>query len=137
MGTPGVLATVVILAAVAGSPWLVSLALGSRGRRWRAWVRARLRRGDGTSEPVNRPIEEIAVDVRRRGEKFHALSPHASYVKVSALRAAYDHVLGECCESLGQAHLLSVLQPGPELDRERRRVELLLHSFGLPVHHAA
>jgi hypothetical protein len=141
MGTPGVVATVVIVAAFAGSPWLISLAVGTRGRRWRAWLRAwlraRLRRGDGIPLPVNRPIEEIALDVRRRGAKFHALSPHASYVKVSALRSAYDLVLGECCESLGQAHLLSVLQPGPELDRERRRVELLLHSFGLPVDHAA
>jgi hypothetical protein len=88
-------------------------------------------------KPVNRPIEDIAVDVRRRGERFHALPPHASYVKVSALRSAYDLVLGEGCDSLGQPHLLSVLQPGPELDRERRRVELLLHSFGLPVDHAA
>jgi hypothetical protein len=137
MGTPGVVATLVIVAAFAGSPWLVSLALGSRGRRWRAWVRARIHHGDGVALPVNRPIEEIALDVRRRGERFHALAPHASYVKVSALRSAYDLVLGECCESLGQAHLLSVLQPGPELDRERRRVELLLHSFGLPVDHAA
>jgi hypothetical protein len=137
MGTPGVVATLVIVAAFAGSPWLISLALGSRGRRWRAWVRARFRRGDGIALPVNRPIQEIALDVRRRGARFHALSPHASYVKVSALRSAYDHVLGECCASLGQAHLLSVLQPGPELDRERRRVELLLHSYGLPVDHAA
>jgi hypothetical protein len=137
MGTPGVVATLAVVAAIVVSPWLVSLAVGSRGRRWLARLRERLRRGDGVPQPVNRPIEEIAADVRRRGERFHALSPHASYVKVSALRSAYDHVLGECCESLGQAHLLSVLQPGPELDRERRRVELLLHSFGLPVDHAA
>jgi hypothetical protein len=137
MGTPGVVATLVILAAISLSPWLVSLAVGSRGRRGRGWVRGRTRRGDGVPLPVNRPIEEIAVDVRRRGERYHALSPHASYVKVSALRSAYDHVLSECCDSLGQSHLLSVLQPGPELDRERRRVELVLHSFGLPVDHAA
>ena len=129
--------TLVVAAAIAGSPWLVFLALGPRGRRWRAWVRARRRRGAAIPQPVNRPIEQIALDVRRRGERFHALAPHASYVKVSALQAAYDHVLGECCDSLGQAHLLAVIQPGPELDRERRRVELVLHSFGLPVHHAA
>jgi len=137
MGTPGVVATLLIVAAFAGSPWLLSLAIGKRGRRWRGWVRDRLRRGDGLPQPVNRPIEDIALDVRRRGAKFHALPAHASYVKVSALRSAYDLVLAECCTSLGQAHLLAVIQPGPELDKERRRVELLLHSFGLPVDHAA
>ena len=101
------------------------------------WWRDRARRGDGLPRPLGRPIEAIALDVRRRGERLHGLSPHASYVKVSALTAAYDHVLAECCDSLGQAHLLAVLPAGVELDRERRRVELVLHSFGLPVHHAA
>jgi hypothetical protein len=101
------------------------------------WWRARRKHRDAATTPARRPIEQIARDVRHRGERFHALSPHASYVKVSALGAAYDHVLGECCDSLVQAHLLSVLPPGPELDRERRRVELVLHSFGLPVHHVA
>ena len=109
---------------------LVAL-LVAAARWWRA------RRRDAPTAPARRPIEQIARDVRHRGERFHGLAPHASYVKVSALAAAYDHVLGECCESLGQAHLLRVLPPGPELDRERRRVELVLHSFGLPVHHAA
>ena len=120
-----------------GSPLvtLVGLAVaGIAAAAWLWWARPRRTR---SAAAVRRPIEQIARDVRHRGERFHALSPHASYVKVSALGAAYDHVLGECCESLGQAHLLSVLRPGPELDRERRRVELVLHSFGLPVHHAA
>jgi hypothetical protein len=123
-----------------GSPVVTLVGLGLAALATAVWLwRARLRRRRSPEElgPVNRPIEQIAVDVRRRGERFHALSPHASYVKVSALSSAYDHVLGECCDSLGQSHLLSVLQPGPELDRERRRVELVLHSFGLPVHHAA
>jgi hypothetical protein len=132
-----VVLTLLLIAAFATSPWLLSLAFGTRGRRWRAWARTKLRRGDGIPQPVNRPIEEIALDVRRRGAKFHALPQHASYVKVSALRAAYDVVLGECCDSLGQAHLLTILEPGPELDRERRRVELMLHSYGLPVDLAA
>lgn len=128
---------VVVLAALAGLPWLACLALGPRGRRWRAWARRVLRRGDPSETPLNRPIEQIAADVRRRGERFHASAAHASYVRVSALRSAYDLVLGECCDSLGHAHLLSVLRPGPELDRERRRVELLLQSYGLPVDHSA
>jgi len=129
--------TVLVVAVFAGSPWIFSFLVGTRGRRWRATLRDRLRGDDGLPQPVHRPLEEIAEDVRRRGARFHALSPHASYVKVSALRSAYDLVLAECCTSLGQTHLLTVLQPGPELDRERRRVELVLHSFGLPVDHAA
>jgi hypothetical protein len=124
MGVPEVALTGLVLAALAGAGWL-----------WRTWSRRRA--VDPAPEPTNRPIEQIAHDVRHRGERFHVVAPHASYVKVSALRAAYDHVLGECCDSLGLAHLLGVLPPGPELDKERRRVELVLHSFGLPVHHAA
>src|SRR5688572_22267928 len=85
-----VVLTLLLIAAFAGSPWLLSLAIGTRGRRWRAWARAQLQRGDSIPQPVNRPIEEIALDVRRRGAKFHALPEHASYVKVSALRSAYD-----------------------------------------------
>jgi hypothetical protein len=124
MGSP-----VVTLVGLAAAALAVLLVVAVR------WRRARHR--DAATPLARRPIEQIARDVRHRGERFHALAPHASFVKVSALAAAYDHVLGECCESLGQAHLLSVLPAGPELDRERRRVELVLHSFGLPVHHAA
>lgn len=125
-----------------GSPELtlaglaVTLAVGVAAITVR-WWRGRARRGDGLPRPTGRPIEAIADDVRRRGERLHALSPHASFVKVSALTSAYDHVLAECCDCLGQAHLLGVLPPGVERDRERRRVELVLHAFGLPVHHAA
>jgi hypothetical protein len=129
--------TLLMLVTFASSPWWLSWTVGRRGRGWRGRLREWLRRNRAPAPPVNRPIEEIALDVRRRGAKFHGLPEHASYVKVLALRSAYDHVLAECCASLGQAHLLTVLGPGPELDRERRRVELVLHSFGLPVDHAA
>ena len=122
MGAPVLTAVGLAIALLAGTVW---------------WWRSRARRGDGLPLPSGRPFEDIARDVRHRGERLHALSPHASYVKVSALTAAYDHVLAECCDCLGQPHLLAVLPPGQELSRERRRVELVLHAFGLPVHHAA
>jgi hypothetical protein len=123
MGSPVLTVAGLAIALVTGAVW------------WWWWDRSR--RDHGVPRPAGRPIEEIARDVRRRGERLHALSPHASYVKVSALTEAYDHVLAECCDCLGQSHLLAVLAPGVELDRERRRVELVLHSFGLPVHHVA
>jgi hypothetical protein len=122
MGSPVITLAGLVAALLIGGAW---------------WWRGRARHGDGLPEPVGRPIESIASDVRRRGERLHALSPHASYVKVSALTAAYDHVLGECCDCLGHSHLLGVLAPGVERDRERRRVERVLQSFGLPVHHVA
>lgn len=119
MGSPVLTLVGLVLALLLGGAW---------------WWRGRARPGDGSTEPAGRPIESIALDVRRRGERLHALAPRASYVKVSALTAAYDHVLAECCDRLGVAHLLAVLPPGVELDRERRRVELVLHASGLPVH---
>ena len=44
---------------------------------------------------------------------------------------AYDRVLVEACAALVVEHLLEVLPPGPELDVERQRVELVLAAAGL------
>lgn len=132
----GVLASVLLVVALATGPWLLWLELAPRS----PGLVARLRlRWFTPREPVrvNRPIEAIAADVRMRSARFHALPEHASRVRRAALASAYDLVLGECCDSLGKAHLLTVVPPGPELDRERRRVELELHAFGFPVADAA
>ena len=114
-------------------------ALARAGPRSAGLVALARRRWFATREPapVRRPIEVISADVRMRSARFHALPEHASRVRRAALASAYDLVLGECCDALGKAHLLAVAPPGPELDRERRRVELELHAFGFPVADAA
>ena len=86
-------------------------------------------------EPQGRPIEAIAADLRRLGGRFHTLEPRTPYVKVEAVRWAYDHVLAEGCQTLGIVHLLGVLRPGPELDAERERVEDRLADCGVRIPH--
>jgi hypothetical protein len=86
-------------------------------------------------QPDGRPIEAIAADVRRLHARFHALQPRTPFVKVEAIRGAYDHVLSECCEVLGIVHLLGVLRPGPEIDAERARVEQRLSDAGVRLTH--
>ena len=53
------------------------------------------------------------------------------------MRGAYDGCSGECCQLSGRAHLLEVLQAGPELDAERERVEELLADAGVRLPRAA
>jgi hypothetical protein len=125
--------------------WLVAmLAVAASGRRGRRllrplaarvrirlepWLRRRLHRRPPA--PVGRPIEEIARDVQRLALLVHYPAPHLSFARFEGRRRAYDTVLGEACRALGVPHLLEVLPPGPEHDRERERVELVLDWAGL------
>lgn len=88
-------------------------------------------------EPQGRPIEVIAVNLRRLSARYYGLDPRTPFVKVEAVRGAYDKVLGECCTALGRTHLLDVLQAGHELDAERYRVEELLADAGVRLPHPA
>jgi hypothetical protein len=81
--------------------------------------------------PVRRPIQVIAADARRRGQRYRLTRNGVSYAKSEAVRSAYDRVLGEGCDALGVAHLLGVLGPGEELDAERIRVERVLNIWGM------
>ena len=132
----GVVASVLLVVALATGPWLLWLELAPRSPGLVARARHRWFPAPRAVRPV-RPIEVIADDVRLRAARFHALDEHASRVRRAALASAYDLVLRECCDALALQHLLGVLDAGDELDRERRRVELLLHSYGLPVAEAA
>jgi hypothetical protein len=80
---------------------------------------------------AHRPIELIARDLHRLGWQYHHLDPRTPFVKADAVRAAYDHRLAECCASLGVVNLLEVLEPGPQLDAERGRVERQLAASGM------
>jgi hypothetical protein len=95
-------------------------------RRW--WRR---RGGRDVREPAGRPIEEIARDARRLGRQLQHADDGRSAARIGAIRRSYDDVLGEGCAALGVAELLGVLPDGPELDAERRRVEVVLIGAGM------
>jgi hypothetical protein len=83
--------------------------------------------------PLGRPIELIARDVHRLGVGFRCVPAGMSFARFEGRRRAYDRVLIEACTALGIEHLLAVIPPGPELDRERHRVESLLVRAGMPL----
>ena len=87
--------------------------------------------------PLGRPIELIACDARRLSHSFRFVPADASFARFEGRRRAYDDVLVEACRAVEVEHLLGVLPPGPELDRERQRVELVLQHVGLLLDDAA
>jgi len=88
-------------------------------------------------QPPGRPLELIAHDARRLGNRYRHPPRGTSFAKLEASRRAYDHVLGEACRAMGVEHLLMVLPPGDELDVERARVEGLLWLAGMRIDEAA
>lgn len=136
----------VVLVVLVGSvlPLVIAACSGELGR-WRSirWVLAhvlrvaRLRRREGEGEVValRRPIEQVGADLRRLHASFHR--DGLRFVKYEGCRLAYDQVLAEAADMAGAPHLLGLLEPGPELDRERLRVEHLLRVHGMLPPHAA
>ena len=108
---------------------------GRRSSRSWAGLAARLRAlRPAPPRPTGRPIQEIALDAQRLAAAFRYEPAGISFARVEGVRLAYDRVLGEACQTLGVEHLLGVLAPGTELDRERDRVEVALHHAGLTCH---
>jgi|SRR5690349_17794719 hypothetical protein len=92
--------------------------------------RVRLARRHGADVvPLRRPVEQVGADLRRLRASFHRGGMR--FAKYEGCRLAYDRVLGEAADMTGCPHLLAVLPPGEELDRERERVESLLVEHGL------
>ena len=87
--------------------------------------------------PAHRPFELIVHDVRRLHRRFCETRSGVSFAKSEAVRRAYDDALAEGCDALGLVHLLGVLRDGEELDRERARIERLLHRWGLALDESA
>lgn len=83
--------------------------------------------------PAGPPIEELAENLRRLGCRFHHPAAGLRHAKVEGVRQAYDVALARACAALEVDHLLGVLPPGPELDRERERVEWALECAGLDL----
>ena len=133
--SPVLAATLVLAALMCGLAYAVGWVLSKRAEPTREWFETTFRRHP--EQPVHRPIEAIAADLRRLGGRFYSLPPHASFAKVEAVRGAYDRALSECCSALGVAQLLGVLPDGPELDAERQRVEDQLADAGVRFPHPA
>lgn len=87
--------------------------------------------------PAHRPIEVVAQEARMLSARVHHPPRGVSFAKYQAWVATYDRLLGEGCAALGLDHLLDVLEPGAERDRERARVESLLWLAGLRIDEAA
>ena len=85
----------------------------------------------------HRAFELIVHDVRRLHRRFCETRSGVSFAKSEGVRRAYDHALAEGCAALGLVHLLGVLEAGEELDRERARIEQLLHRWGLALDESA
>lgn len=115
----------VVCAALRGDlgEWRSARAVGRLAQRAR-------RRGRGADVvPLGRPVEQVGADLRRLHSAFHRGGMR--FAKYEGCRLAYDRVLGEAADMAGCPHLLAVLPPGEELDRERERVEWLLVQHGL------
>jgi hypothetical protein len=125
---------VVVIATLFGSV-VVANALGRRRRvlvyRRVAALVARVRPPrPAPPRPLGRPIEAIARDAQRLRARFED-DPRGSFAQFEGCRRALDQVLAEACRALEVEHLLGVLPPGPDLDRERERVEAVLEWSGL------
>ncbi len=88
-------------------------------------------RGRQDTPPAGRPIEAIAYDMRRLGRLLQDTHDGRSPARIAVIRHSYDDVLAEGCTALGMSQLLGVLDDGPELDHERRRVEVVLVGAGM------
>ncbi|HYH34223.1 MAG TPA: hypothetical protein VD814_03630 [Nocardioides sp.] len=128
---PGAAEALASLLALATVPTL-TLALVVRGLTRAGSPRLTRRRHRPEPSVDVRPIEEVARDVRRIAERYH--QDGMRFAQYEGRRQAYDRVLAEAADMLDLTHLLGVLPPGPELDRERGRVERLLRDAGVLPH---
>ena len=102
---------------------------------WRDWrVVSRFRR-PAEPAPPRRSLHVIAQDVRRISARYH--QPGLRFAQFEGRRRAFDQVLSEAADTLEIEHLLGVLPPGVELDRERGRVESRLVELGVLQHRDA
>ena len=104
------------------------------------WCRARLRRRQPAPEqvvPLRRPLELIVQDARRLGPRLQNPPRGTSFAKLEGWRYAYDRALTELCDALDVEHLLGVLPPGDDREKERARVESALWLAGLRIDEVA
>jgi hypothetical protein len=91
------------------------------------------RRLDRHPEPLRRPLQVVAADVRRLARQIALVPAGAPMVRRRALAAAFDDVLVEAALLLEVPHELAALPPGPAHDLERLRLRSALEQAGLAV----
>ena len=126
--TVGVMLLVVLVLRLGLAAFLEELDQTRCGRAITRVIR-RLRRRRADVVVLHRPIERVCADLRRLHDSFHR--GQMPFAKYEGCRRAYEDVLAEAAEMMGVPHLLGVLLPGAERDRERARVEGLLRDHGL------
>ncbi|SDC46770.1 hypothetical protein SAMN05660690_1554 [Geodermatophilus telluris] len=99
--------------------------------RARRTVRRRARGLDPPPEPVHRPVEQVAADLRRLAAQLDRVPAGSPAVRRRGFQAAYDDVLTEAAGQLAVPHGLATLPPGPARDVERLRLETALAGAGL------
>jgi hypothetical protein len=100
--------------------------------RWtaRQWSRRQAARHP---EPLRRPLQIVAADVRRLGRQITLVPAGAPMARRRALAAAYDDVLIEAALLLEVPHDLPTRPAGPARDAERLRLLAALEAAGMAV----
>ncbi len=84
-------------------------------------------------EPRRRPLQAVALDLRRLGREIALVSAGTPAARRRGLQAAYDDVLVEAAAALEVEHRLRECLPGEELEVERLRLLTALVDAGLVV----
>jgi hypothetical protein len=116
-----------VLAPVALLTWLDHRVSG------RTWRRRRRPRAHRAPEPLRRPIQVVAADLRRLSRQLALVPAGAPLVRWQALWAAYDDVLVEAAAQLEVPHALPGTPQGMARDVERLRLLAALEGAGLAV----
>ena len=93
----------------------------------------RRRRRPGVPPSGHRPFEDLVSRARVLGPRVRWVEPGIRFAKYDGIRQGYDAVLGELADELGIVHLLTLIPPGPALDRERVRVENAVERAGVDL----
>ena len=112
----------------------LALALFDRWLSGRISRRPARRAHSAPSEPLRRPLQVVAADLRRLTRQLALVPSGAPLVRWQALWAAYDGVLIEAASQLEVPHELASAPLGMPRDLERLRLLAALEGAGLVVH---
>ncbi len=101
--------------------------------RWLA-ERAAQRRARRSPPLDRRPLQAVAIDLRRLRRQLSLVPAGAPMARRRALQAAYDDVLVEAANLLDVPHALATARPGRAHDVERLRLLAALEAAGLALH---